>query len=63
MINPAFVITGWGDANATLKINGKAINRGKKFRFGHRHSPDGKDLIVWIKTESNKPVELSLFPR
>lgn len=62
VINPAFVITGWGDADATLKIDDRAVNRGKEFRFGHRRSPDGKDLIVWIKMESSKPVEVSLFP-
>lgn len=62
VINPAFVITGWGDADATLKIDDRAVNRGKEFRFGHRRSPDGKGLIVWIKMESSKPVEVSLFP-
>ena len=62
VVNPAFVITGWGDSNATLKIDGKAINRGKEFRFGHRRTPAGKDLIVWIKRESTKPVEVSLSP-
>ncbi|MCK4294417.1 MAG: hypothetical protein KAY65_14560 [Planctomycetes bacterium] len=62
VINPAFVITGWGDADATLKINGRAINRGKKFRFGHRHSPDGKDLIVWIKIESSNLSKFHYFP-
>jgi len=31
-------------------------------RVGHRRSPAGKDLIVWIKMESSKPVEVSLFP-
>jgi len=62
VVNPAFVITSWGDADATLKIDDRAVNQGKEFRFGHRRSPDGKDLIVWIKMESSKPVEVSLFP-
>jgi len=62
VLNPAFVITGWGDADATLNIDARAVNRGKEFRFGHRRNPNGKDLIVWIKMESSKPVEVLLFP-
>jgi len=41
LINPALVITGWGETEATLKIDGKDIARGKNFRFGHRRSPGG----------------------
>ena len=62
VINPAFIVEGWGDAGATLKIGGKTIDRGKTFRFGHRGNPNGKDLIVWVKMESNHPVEVSLLP-
>jgi len=62
VVNPAFVIKNWGQAGATLKINGKPIKRGKDFRAGLRHTPDGSDLIVWIKTESMKPVRLLLSP-
>ena len=60
--NPVFVINKWGDAVVTLKINGKPIKRGKRFRFGHRHTIEGSDLIVWIKTESTEPIKISLTP-
>ncbi len=59
-VNPAFVIKRWGKIGAALKLNGRAIKRSKDFRFGHRPSDDGYDLIVWIKTESNKPLSVSL---
>lgn len=62
VINPAFVIKGWGKAEATLKMNGKTIASGKNFRFGGRWSPEGTDLVVWIKTESTKPIKISLSP-
>jgi hypothetical protein len=62
VVNPAFVIKNWGDADAVLKINGKTIKRGKDFRFGHRHTFEGTDLIVWIKTESTEPVKILLAP-
>jgi hypothetical protein len=60
--NLVFVINKWGDAVVTLKINGKPIKRGKRFRFGHRHTIEGSDLIVWIKTESTEPIKISLTP-
>ena len=62
VINPAFVITDWGKSDCTLKINKKAVNRGKEFRFGHRHNPESTDLIVWIKTESTKPITVTFAP-
>jgi hypothetical protein len=61
LVNPAFVIKNWGDSDAGLKIDGRKVKRGKNFRFGHRHSFEGSDLIVWLKTESTKPVNISLL--
>lgn len=58
--NPAFVIEGWGDHDATLKLDGVEVPRGRTFRYGHRHTLAGTDLIVWIKTTSEKPLQVSL---
>ncbi len=62
IVNPAFVIKNWGQGEAKLKINGKKIKCGKDFRFGHRHTLEGSDLIVWVKKESTKPIRISLSP-
>ena len=62
VVNPAFVIKNWGDSNAVLKLDGKEIKRGKIFRFGHGHTLEGTDLIVWLKTESTKAIAFSIFP-
>jgi len=62
IVNPAFVIKNWGDSEPELKLDGKNIKRSKAFRFGHRHTLEGTDLIVWIKAESTKPMALSIFP-
>jgi hypothetical protein len=62
VVNPAFVIKGWGDADAALKINGKKIKRGKNFRAGLRDTLESTDLIVWLRTESTEPVKISLSP-
>ena len=61
-VNPAFVIEAWGKIGAELNLNGRTIKRGKGFRFGHRPSENGYDLVVWVKTEANEPIKLSLSP-
>ena len=60
IVNPALVIQGWGDQNVTLTIDGTAVARGRSFRYGHRRTLEGTDLIVWIKLTSEKPITLSL---
>jgi hypothetical protein len=62
VVNPAFVVKGWGNASASLKIDGRRMRRGKDFRSGHRHTLEGSDLVVWIKTESTKPISITLSP-
>jgi len=62
VVNPAFVIKDWGEADVNLKVNGKKIKRSEDCRFGHRHRLEGSDLIVWIKKESTKPIRISLSP-
>jgi predicted nucleic acid-binding Zn-ribbon protein len=62
VVNPAFVIKGWGDKGAILTLKDRTKKAGKSFRVGHRHTVDGSDLIVWIKAESTKPVKVKLTP-
>jgi hypothetical protein len=62
VINPAFVIKGWGDAGASIRINGGETTRGKDFRIGQRITADGTALIVWIRVESTKPITVGLSP-
>ncbi len=60
IVNPAFVIKDWGDAEPMLTIDGLEFRRGRDFRYGHRHGLEGTDLIVWVKHRSTKPAEISL---
>ncbi|MFC1739452.1 hypothetical protein ACFL1G_10450, partial [Planctomycetota bacterium] len=62
MVNPAFIIKNWGQADAVLKINSRKVERGRDFRYGHRHTFEGNDLVVWIKQESRQPIMISLAP-
>ena len=62
VVNPVFVVEDWGTGRATLTIDGRKIRRGKDFRFGHRHTFEGSDLIVWVRAESTKPITVTLKP-
>jgi len=61
VVNPAVVIKNWGERPARLKVNGRQVGRGESFRSGHRHTFEGTDLIVWFKTESTKPIKISVI--
>jgi len=62
IINPAFVIENWGERDVVLTLDSDEIKRGKTFRFGHRHTLEGTDLILWIETESIKPMTIVMSP-
>jgi hypothetical protein len=63
VLNPAFIVKDRGTANATLTLDGKSIPRGNDFRFGHRQTLEGTDLIVWIKTENQASLTVRLEPQ
>ncbi|MEI8372773.1 MAG: LamG domain-containing protein [Planctomycetota bacterium] len=60
IFNPAFVIQGWGEHEATLKIDDVEVPRGRTFRYGHRRTLAGTDLIVWIKIAAEKPLRITV---
>ena len=47
-------------ADAKLTLNGRQIQRGADFRYGHRKTTKGKDLTVWIKTETSRPIKVKI---
>lgn len=58
--NPALVIRNWGEQEAALTVDGAKVPRGTNFRYGHRRTLEGTDLIVWIKTATEKPLRISI---
>lgn len=60
--NVALVIENWGEAGATLHVDGRAVRRGPTYRYGHRQTLTGTDLIVWIELSRDRPVRLALEP-
>lgn len=61
--NPAFVITGWGRKDCTLRVNGASIARGPAFRYGYRKTASVSDLIVWVQTQSTGTTTIELTPQ
>lgn len=59
VVNPAFVVRNWGEAEVVVKLDGKDVERGETFRFGHRHTLTGTDLIVWLMVESVQELSVS----
>jgi len=60
IVNPAFVVRGWGDAPVRLEIDEERIEPSKKFRIGYEATDSGTNLILWLKLESKEPVSISL---
>ena len=60
LLNPAFIIKNWGRRTATCSANGRQLEEGTDFRQGIRKGPDGEDLILWLRLEGQKPLEISI---
>jgi len=58
--NLCLVVKHWGAAGVKLTLNDMAISSGKNFRFGHRQTLEGTDLIVWIKAQSQTSLKVRL---
>jgi hypothetical protein len=59
-LNPAIVIKNWGEGDARVTLDGKPVAAGKGLRFGHVERLEGTDLIVWVQTQSTKPLRFRL---
>jgi hypothetical protein len=62
LVNPAFIIRGWGDRPATLSIDGRDADPDAGFRQGIRSRPEGEDLILWLRLSREEPVALVVTP-
>lgn len=62
LVNPAFVIRGWGMHPAWVEVDSACVREGRGFRQGHEQTEAGTDLVVWLKMESTKPVKIRMRP-
>jgi hypothetical protein len=59
LVNPAFVITGWGSSRPRVLLNGAPLSQ-DKYREGYRSTLQGTDLIFWLDGAFEQPVKISL---
>lgn len=60
LINPAFVIIGWGAGEANVEMGRKQLKHGKDFKAGIRETLDSQDLILWLNKQSADIVEIEI---
>lgn len=60
IVNPAFVLKGWGDKKVAILINGKKCEEGTNFRVGYENHLEGTDLILWFDLSSEKVESISI---
>jgi hypothetical protein len=59
-INPAIIIKNWGNQLASINLDGKSLTPGEDFKQGLRKTPEGEDLILWLRLNSRRKVEITL---
>lgn len=62
IVNPVFLVEGWGEFGVELEIDGEKVSGRNRFRVGHRNNIDSTDLVVWIRINSDRPVKIALKP-
>jgi hypothetical protein len=60
--NPVLVVTGWGDSDTVVAINGRRAERGEQYRTGLHRGLDRTDLVIWLALEAIEPVDLTVSP-
>ena len=60
ILNPALVVSNWGNDLVEVAIDDKAIKPGKNLRVGYEPTPAGTSLILWFQFESKESVNVSL---
>jgi len=60
--NICLCIKGWGNGGVSLKMDGQALRESRDYRAGHVCDLEGEHLCLWIKKQSDKPVQLALSP-
>ena len=58
--NPAFVIKNWGENEPEISLNGTVLPESKDLRYDFKHSLNGIDLIVWLRTESTSKTTIAI---
>lgn len=60
IVNPAFVLKGWGQKTVRLKINGVVTVEDKDFMSGYEKKLEGTDMVLWIKDHATKKKQYTI---
>ncbi len=63
IVNPAFVLKGWGDKKVAILINGKKYEEGINYRAAYENHIEGTDLVLWFDLNSEKVESFSIDPK
>ena len=58
--NLALLVKNWGTTPPRVRLDGRALTSGDTFRYGHRHTLHGSDLIIWVDAQAEGTVSLML---
>lgn len=59
LVNPAFVILNWGEGVPLIRVDGRVLEVGREAQVGFRRTPEGTDLVAWLKCSASTPVQIS----
>jgi hypothetical protein len=59
VVNPAFVIKGWGQLPPIVRIDGTSPEEGD-VETGFIETLNGTDLVLWLRKTATSPVQVSL---
>lgn len=62
LLNPAFVVRGWGDVMPILKVNGKRSTWGNDARYGIVNSIGPGKLVVWLRMDATSTTSIEITP-
>jgi hypothetical protein len=60
LFDPAVLVKNWDANDPRVSVDGYALPTGSAVRIGTVQHLDGTDLVVWLKQQSTKPIEISL---
>ncbi|TFG48026.1 MAG: LamG domain-containing protein, partial [Candidatus Brocadiia bacterium] len=64
VVNPCFMVRGWGAGELSLTVDGKKIKRGPGLRWGVRTDADGVvSAIVWVRMMAVKSTAFGITAR
>jgi hypothetical protein len=63
VINPAFVIKNWGRADIDVKVDDQTLIKSEDYRTGYHQTISGYNLILWLKKESEKHIQLEILSK